>query len=260
MVATSSQSINFSSGVDDGSISIELDEDYHIKMYGEAKTEFDKSEIVYMKVTPTNSEVPYTILTSEGECTITSPDSVEEVTEQLIFEDEKIAELSNTPEGEVTTTWITGNEDTVLISEKEITTAENVVGILECTYSIKFDRLQLHVNSDIESDVILVVVENESAKTSQTVDFIGATSTLRDVTLVIKNIVSDEVIAGAEVTVSLEGNEIFSGFSNVNGKVTIQDMIEGATYDLDVKATNYLDSDSDYLNNDSFTVPSTEDE
>ena len=238
------------------SISIELDGDYHITLYGEDKSEFAKTEIVYLKVSPPYSTNEYEILTSKGTCTISARNNRETVIDLLTFENETSASLSNLPFGPVTTEWIVGSGSSVLIDEAVITTSSKVIGILKCTYGKEFDRLKLTVPQNMEDDQVIVMVGSEiNGYDSITVDYSGSASTFRDVTLIIKDIVSGDIISGASIVVTLESIEIFNGTSNENGKVTIQDMIIGSTYDLSATATNYLNSDADYLNNDSFTVP-----
>jgi len=247
------------------SISIELDGDYHITLYGEDKSEFAKTEIVYLKVSPPYSETEYEILTSKGTCNISARNNRETVIDLLAFENETSASLSNLPYGAVSTEWIAGSGSSVLIDEAAITTTDKVIGILKCTYEKEFDRLQLTVSQDMSDDQVIVMVGSEingydsiTVDYSITIDYSGEAGTdsiLRSVTLIIKDIVSDAIISGASVIVTLSGTEIFNGTSNENGKVTIQNMIIGSTYDLMVTATNYLNSDADYLNNDSFTVP-----
>lgn len=256
-----STTVNFSSSEitesESESISLELDDDYHISLYGESKSEFSKTEIVYLKVKPPYSENPYAILTSAGSCVKHSQNNLETITEDLTFENTSGVELSDTPIGTVSTTWVAGSSAAVLISGKTITTTDKKIGILRCEYEIQFDRLQLTVSQNMTDSSVIVMVGYDDSYASLTVDYIETTTTLSDIVLIIKDIVSDEIIKDANVVVSLNGIQTYSGVTNSNGKVTIPDLIVGSTYDLKVTATNYLDSDVDYLNNDSFTVPST---
>lgn len=256
-MVSSSQTISFSKD-EKSSIILELDDKYHVSLYGEELSEFSRTQMVYLKMFPTYAEKPYEILTSEGECTIDSRDNVEEVIDLLVFADEKSAELSGFPVNEVVTEWVAGPDVPVLITERQITTPEKVVGILKCTYYKAFDRLKLRVDEDMESSSVIVLVKNDGDSAYEEVPYTGTEVRLRNITLVIKDIVSDDPIPNADVVVSLSKITVFSGITNANGKVTIFDLIEGATYDLSVKATDYIDSDEDYLNNDSFTVPSSE--
>ena len=268
MTASNSTVINFSTtagAIDPREISIELDDGYHITLYGEAKSSFDKTEIVYLKVSPTYDTNAYEILTSKGICTKYLQNNLETIEELLAFENVTSASLSNIPFGPVSTEWIAGSGSSVLVNENIVTTTDKVIGILKCTYEKEFDRLQLTVSQDMSDDQVIVMVGSEingydsiTVDYSITIDYSGEAGTdsiLRSVTLIIKDIVSDAIISGASVIVTLSGTEIFNGTSNENGKVTIQNMIIGSTYDLMVTATNYLNSDADYLDNDSFTVP-----
>ena len=258
MTASDSTVINFStstSSSDINLISIELDGDYHITLYGENKSEFAKTELVYLKVFPTYSESPYDILTSKGTCIKFSQNEEETIIENIAFENVKSVELSDDPIGAVTTSWVAGTGASVLVNGKTITTPLNVIGILKCEYKRKFDRLQLTVPQSMTDESVIVMVGSDEDYVSETIEYTGEGTTFRDITLVIKDIVSDSEIAGATVVVEYNSIQIFSGAANSQGRVTLQDLTIGASYDIKITATNYLDSDSDYLNNDSFTVP-----
>ena len=262
MPTVDSTSVNFSISTPDTdaiSIEISLDGDYHITLYGEAKSEFVKTEMVYLKVSPPYLENVYEILTSTGNCIKQSQGNLEDVVELLAFENTSSKTLSDSPAGAVTTSWVAGAGAAVLVTDKVITTASAVIGILKCEYQKKFDRLQLTVTPAMEDDQVIVMVgSEENGYDSITVKYTGESTVLRDVTLVIKDIISDAIIPEAAVTVTLEDIQIYAVTTNEEGKVTLQDMIIGKTYDLLITAIDYLDSDADYLNNDSFTVPEVE--
>jgi len=257
MAVHNSTTVNFSTeDMDVNSTSIELDDDYHISLYGEEKSEFSKTELVYLKAYPPYSVNAYEILTSNGTCIKHSQNNLETVVELLVFEYEKSTSLANLPSGPVTTDWVAGTGSPISINENVISANEKVIGILKCTYKKKFDRLQLAVSPDMVDDQVIVMVGSEiNGYDSITVDYTGEGTNLRDVTLAIKDIVTDEIISGATITITLGSIQIFTGTSNEDGKVTVQDLIIGSTYDLLVTAIDYLDNNVDYLNNDSFTVP-----
>jgi len=256
---TASTTVNFSSeeGDDYNSISIELDDDHHITLYQEAKTEFKKTELVYLKVVPSFTVKPYEILVSNGSCVKKSTNNPESITDLLAFENTKEAQLSDFPIGAVITNWVAGEGGAVLTDERKISTSSKAIGILKCVYEREFDRLELTTSLSMTDDQIVVMVGNEEDDeyASITVDYTGEGTVLRNITLEIKDIVTDELISNASVIVKKESVEVFSGTTGETGKVTISDMIVGASYDLEVTATDYIDSNNDYLNNDSFTVP-----
>ena len=237
-----------------------LDQDYLILEYGENKQTFKPSENAYLKLYPAYSEFPYTIMTSEGVCTKKNTDSLFTYTDKIAFINKASATLSYKPHGSVTTEWIAGAGGTVLINEKILTTSEKVIGILKCTYSIKFDRLQLVAPVTFTDEKIIVVAhyddETKVGSTSISVNYLDSTTISKvNVELTIKDISDDKIIPGASVTVSLSNVVLFTGISNEKGTVTIPLLTKGVTYDLKVTVTNFINSDLDYLNNDSFTVP-----
>jgi len=77
-----------------------------------------------------------------------------------------------------------------------------------------------------------------------------------DVKLIIKNIANDQIIKDAQVTVTKQGTdpEVLNDVSDENGECVFS-LTPNATYDLRVTAVGFIDSNNDYLNNDSFRVP-----
>lgn len=92
-----------------------------------------------------------------------------------------------------------------------------------------------------------------SASRSVTIDFGDSTSIgPKDVTLTIKNWCNQQIIVGAEVTITIEGSPI-TKISDTSGIVTFPQVPSG-TWPVRVVATGYLNSDADTLANDSITV------
>lgn len=258
MVDTST-TVSFADETTSNSISteLELDGDYHISLYGSEKSTFSKTELVYLKVKPIYSVEPYTIQTSAGACVKNSQGLIEEKIEFLAFANTNSASLSYEPIGSVTTEWTSGNGGSVLKNGRVMKTNSPALAILKCTYEIKYDRLKLTVPSSLEDTEVLVMVGSELyGYDTETVDYTGTAGTLVDVTLTIKDVMTDAVIPEATVEISKSGIVLFTGVSNASGELTVPGICAtGETYDIKTTASLYFDSDVDYLNNDSFTVP-----
>ena len=251
MSASDSKTINFEISTSSSSISIELDDDYHIILYGEERSEFDKTELAYLKVMPTYDVNPYDILASAGVCTKASQNNIADVTEELTFENEKEAELANTPFGAVTSEWIAGDDVSILMDGKKITTTSNTIGILQCEYQVEFDRLQLTVEQDMEDDSVIVMVGSGEDYASETVDYSGTAESV-SLEILVTDICTGDPIPDA--TVVIDG--LPSGITNENGIFTVVTPVQtGDSFDIKTTATGYTDSDADFLNNDSFIVP-----
>lgn len=81
-----------------------------------------------------------------------------------------------------------------------------------------------------------------------------------DVKFIIKDIANDRTIKDAQIIIDQEENEDFeslSGVSDDNGEV-IFNLMQGETYQIYTIAEGYIDSDKDYINNDTFTVPTSD--
>ena len=263
MTASDLTVINFSSSTGNdnnaNTLSIELDNDYHIALYGEAKTEFNKEDIVYLKVYPGRDISDYDILKSSGKCFLSAPHNSENVVDLLSFVNTKSASFSVTPAYlHVEYEWVSGGGGVgVLINEKGVTISKKTVGILSCEYVMYYDRLKLlRLPNSKDNDQIIVMIGNETrGYVSITVNYTEEESTSRDLTIVIRNVDSEAIIAGASVAITLEGISIFDGTTNEEGRVTVPSLVVGTTYDIKVTATDYFDTNVDVLNNDTFTVP-----
>lgn len=86
----------------------------------------------------------------------------------------------------------------------------------------------------------------------------AATTTEVDVKFVVKDIANDMLIPNANITI-YEHNTLIpykTGISDSNGECIFR-LYKGQTYDLKTIANNYIDSDKDYINNDTITIPLT---
>ena len=265
------QQVNFSYDNPDKasvSASIELDSDYIEDYYGESISTFGLSQKAFIKLKPLYSKYPYSLKTSAGKCVILKKGAKETITERLTFLNKSSASLSETPAGSVSSNWIMGNEKNLpILWDSEVAMlSENIIGILECTYEAYFDRLQLTPPLGFDASEIIVIAIFNASDTLDPVSLSVAYEATEeetfivytDVTLYIKDIETEEAIEGATVTISKGGTKVFTGKSNADGIVTVNDLEEGETYDILTVATNYIDSDKDYIKNGSFTVPVSE--
>lgn len=80
---------------------------------------------------------------------------------------------------------------------------------------------------------------------------------LKNVRLIIKNVATGTVIEDATVTIAAVGKGSGGGteITDSDGQVTFTGVTAGEKYNLTVTHIDYVDSGTDYLNNDYFTVP-----
>jgi len=81
-----------------------------------------------------------------------------------------------------------------------------------------------------------------------------------DVKFYVKDIANDLIIKNAQVTISQPDNSDFETIqetTNEDGYIIVS-LMQGETYNIHTLATNYIDSENDYISNDSFTVPTDE--
>ena len=74
-------------------------------------------------------------------------------------------------------------------------------------------------------------------------------ATTRDITLIVKDYVSEDDVDGAMVTV----DGVFAGTADINGELTIIGIAIGG-HSIKIAKARYLDSDADFLLNDYFVV------
>jgi hypothetical protein len=238
-------------------LNLSLDDPYHQSIYGEEKTVFQKNEAVYLKIYPAYAESNYSLVATGGSISKHNTALNETVTETLTFAKEKEATLSRDPVGSVSVSWVAGSGSLVFDGRRAYSTTE-ILGVAQATYQAKYDRLKLVTSESMTADVVLVVAESEThGKASIDVEYevpLIDPDLPVSVTLTIRDIVSDTPIPNAQVSVSGHGVS-FSGTADGGGQVTIPNLERGKTYDVVAQASGYFSSNVDYLNNDSFTVP-----
>jgi len=233
--------VNFSDASSSGDLSLQLDEERN-----NDKTTFAVGEIAYLKFLFSNSDA-YTIKTSSGSASVVGTNIHYPITdEEIQFANVKQGTLDYVPAGGVTPTWIGNNGGTPLFNEKIITVPNEIIGILNCDYTTKGDRLALTAT---ESGTILVVVIQGSNQASLAVTF-GAAADAVEYELEVKDFCSDASLSG--VAVSMDGR--YKGLTDANGVVNLGLLTPGSTHALKMTRSGYEDSDDDDLNNDSFVV------
>lgn len=95
------------------------------------------------------------------------------------------------------------------------------------------------------------VLYNNKKLTTFTIE-VQPLSVQKDITLVVKNVANDVVIQSANITIT-DGTNIYTGVSDTNGEC-IFSLYTNINYDVIITASGFIDSNIDYLNNDSFTI------
>jgi len=263
-LANTSTTVTFASATSSigTSIALELDEEYNVDANGDVITEFPllRGEAFVLVFCDTTYQMH------------TNGDSVRrinsrvpvEVEEQLTFDRTNEKALSRLPIGNVSYEWV-GVEPSnprVTFSEKRaITPSQTTIGVLKCTYKALADRWSLKYSRNanpndaiIEEDTIIVVgLIDADTKASLNVTFkedesagSGATSWV----LSVKDFCSDSEIE--YVSVWVDG--VFVGTTDANGLLPLGVLASG-THTLQMTKTDYVDSDLDTLNNDTFEIP-----
>lgn len=162
--------------------------------------------------------------------------------------------LNYEPEGTVTYEWYgdSDNERPAYFNGRKVTTSEDVVGILKCSYVTLFDQLEVTYNGPNPADVLVVAVMGD-AKDSLAIPFTEGAGT-REVIITVKDYCNGEIVPYAEITLSADGypSTIFN--ADINGDANLGELEIGKHYDIKITATGYTDSDLDALSNDGFTV------
>lgn len=86
---------------------------------------------------------------------------------------------------------------------------------------------------------------------------IGSSYEAIDVKFIVSDIANDRIVKDATVRIIQSGNSDFTPLedtTNENGEV-IFSLFPGQTYQIKTTADGFIDSDLDYISNDSFTVP-----
>lgn len=269
----SNLTVNFNETSSDFSADLSLDEEKNRAVYAlgdtETKTTFAPTETAYLQLIPGASTESYSMGSSLGTLSVANSDVLFDYTEDISFASVNFAKLTFIPNSIVTYEWIGNDGGTPTFVNDFITVPSAVIGILRCTYQVLGDRLKL-TNANLAQDEygVLCVVIYDNIKvtntdgnitpytTSITVAFATDDSVpSEDVTLEIQvvDMCTGDPVPNANVMVTgyPAGITDANGIFLLNGTVTT-----GQTYNLKITATDYDDSDLDFIKNDSFTVPS----
>lgn len=160
------------------------------------------------------------------------------------------------PYGHVNWQWIGKDGGKPLFMGRTITISAPKIGVLKCDYKSIGDRLKLVVTQadmgNLNSmDVLVVVYKSGNVMASTTVNYENDVVLPVSIELSVADFCSDETIENVEVF--LDGN--FIGRTNIEGKISLGNLIPGQKYQLKMIKEGYTDSDLDLLHNDEFTVP-----
>lgn len=277
----STVSLSFGEKLLKGDLSLKLDKEYNKEYYNKTaeKTLFDFTESAFLQLMPPRSQFRYDLQASDGTCVVHQAGISVDIEEDISFALSEEESLEYLPVGSVSTKWLSGGKGcTVLCTDKTVRvkppsstdlTEEQVLGVLRCNYKTTCDRLKLDyvLQGEKPTDNVKVVVVADYSPSyaggglndkiiSCDVEFtdIG----VRDVELIIKNIGTDKVVEGTEVTITGTGqNEDFEAteFTDAEGKVLFKNLKIDDEYKMSIIHVDYIDSAEDYLKNDSFVVP-----
>jgi hypothetical protein len=248
-MASTNIQINFSKAEEDVEdlLFLELDPEAN-----EEKTTFTAGDKVYLRFLFANDD-PYTINVNMGTAKIEATNvhyPVED--EELQFPNKDSAYLRYVPCNNVAYEWIGNVPETPVFSGRKVMLNEPAVAVLNCEYETKGDRLS--IKSDTAGTVLIVVIQGEN-QVSLSLAFEEKGGPV-DYELKVVDYCTGEILS--DVTVYFDGVDI--GKTNENGIIALGELIPKSTHTLKMDKSGYLNSEDDKLNNDSFTVPESEEE
>lgn len=266
MSINQSLTVSFQDSSSASSYKMEIDTEYNEIIYEENKSNFEPGEDIYLKLFPGESVETYSLSASEGVLTVSTKNILYDVEDQITFAYSKQGSLSYVPDSITSYEWLGEDGGTPVFSGQNIVLSVEKTAVLKVSYKTKGDRLKLSDVVDLgeEFTVICASIFSSGNVASQTISFQETDSedsedseTITDVLLTFKDIITEIPVSGAQISVS--GNSFsFTGITDSLGKINIPNLERGKTYNLFASATGYQDSNTDHLNNDSFTVPELE--
>lgn len=220
----------------------------------------------YFKVYP--SGVPE-VYADAGELKKISSDKRETKTEYVVFAESKEESLGDFPVNTPTVLSWTGTGSPTFARDK-VKFNEKKVGVLKLEYEVSFDRyhhkftLSEKYQGEPEKCVIIgkkVFYEGspyEEVSMDHLVHTNPETGDRRDVTIKVVDACTGDPVPDA--TVEINNGMVFSGTTDENGEVVVSDLLIGEEYQIFTNANNYVASDQDTLDNDTFTVEEEESE
>jgi hypothetical protein len=239
-------------------LSLALDHAKNLAVYGSEKTVFAPGEYAYLVAFGVAG--PFRTHCSAGEVRQLVRNVMYPMSEVLEFAFEKTAQLSHTPAGAVSYSWLGKSAGSPLFSGRDVRITQTGVYILKCEYVIAGNRVRLFLNSsdmsgETEMGVTVAAVDSRGVATASVnyavPEEVAPEEDLVPVDIKVIDACTEEPIAGASVTVDGQ----LMGISDDNGLVSCGMMLSGTTHTLVITASGYLDSEADDLCNDTFTVP-----
>jgi len=240
-------------------LSIALDTAKNTEVYGESKTTFAPNEPAYLKVLTSSSAAYSLYISATGFISRSGTDIPYDISEDLIFAMAASANLSYTPrQSSMDWDWLGKDPGyTPLFNNKVVSVPEEIVAVLRCDYQTLGDRWKLVIPASTLSlegvdslSVAVVVVQGDNSSYCTVTYSTDGGSTPVAVDLEVSDFCSEEVIEGVQVY--LDG--VSKGTTNSNGRLYLGMLVPGTTYNLKMTKSGYVDSDSDVLYNDSFTI------
>jgi len=235
-------------------------------------------------------EAPYRLLTSEGSAAIVATDIPVTVTdEEVLFDGDDEASLDHKPADAPVYTWVGSDHGIPALEGRTLSLADEVVGILNVSYTYMVDRWEISGTSS-EKVLVVGIMSGEcstlimstggpdatdpddvadyneafaafNAASNLAVmedeDNIRGTYTISysdgssgDYNLKVLDYCTDEPLEG--VNIVLDGVSI--GATDADGIIDLGTLLDGSEHTLEMTKTGYQDSETDDLNNDEFTI------
>jgi hypothetical protein len=288
-VKTTNVSIPFSNGSTTDNIpeiSLELDEDKHLELYGDSnKSDFYPGERCYFRVL-FSGDYNATYGSTLGTVSHGTGTGLKTITDTITFQGESTASLSYLPASVVSYSWLghvmveqTGGTftlvDTIapLFNDKDITISKNVIGLLICVYAAEYKRCSLLVSAnDMGAYTSLPVVvyallrhgsgfgairspeEEQDYWRPVNKAFYDVTYYLSadsaETTIQVLDYATGSAISGAAI--SLNGSSV--GSTDSSGRL-VSWIQPGVQYTIGASAEGYETNTDDILNNELFIIP-----
>lgn len=233
---------------------------------------FYSNESVKIRVFSDSSD-PITYVSTYGHVFTEASSLPYIVTDYLVFNNETEKSLSYPLRGSSANySWQGSGGGYVKIQNSKAIVSSPITGVLKIEYRTYYDRLILSVGNISEETKVFVRATQGNSVQGVNVDFLSLPSnyipsssyndpsaeinnnltnsvTLKPYTIYVRDFSTGAFVVGAEVYV----NDIYKGFTDSNGRLFLGNLTPG-TYSLKIRKAGYLDSETDDLNNDYFTV------
>jgi hypothetical protein len=147
---------------EDQSIEIELDDDKHEALYGEAKSQFYYGEEVYFRIFTTPNDLQYTMQASDGTL-FSRAGGIFEVSKEVVSFPNRAEANVDYPIKEITTVdWLGNNLGNVTPAGASVKVTAAGVAICHLTYNVEYraGSLVLATQSGYDTYPVLVLVKS----------------------------------------------------------------------------------------------------